>query len=319
MYSRLLLLSVCLALPASAQQDYERLFDEHYLPRTIDLLKRGEFRTVELACDAAFRRGQKNPQWQILRLRMLQAQGKLSEAQPEFAKLVEMYAEDLPFLIAMHDFYGDVGEKENAAEMLQKFNAAALKKPLKDRTAEELVALGTGAFLLGADPNKVLDEFYAAAKKKKPELIDSYLAAGNLALAKYDYARASQEFRAGLKQSAQDPDLRFGLAKAFYPSDREQAMANLDRVLSFQANHTGALTMKAEHLINSERWDGEKLLETAIEVDENHPSAWALKSVIATLRDNDPSASEVARERALQNVAKQPEVLHLMGRVLSRK
>lgn len=319
MHSRLLLLSVWLALPVFAQQDYERLFDEHYLPRTMDLLKRGEYRTVKLACDAAFRRGQKNPQWQIIRLRMLQAQGNLPEAQPEFAKLVDLYADDLPFLIAMEEFYREVGEKDKAAEMLQKFNAAALKKPLKDRTAEELVALGTGAFRLGADPNKVLDEFYAAAKKKKPELVDSYLAAGNLALAKYDYARASQEFRAGLKQSAQDPDLRFGLAKAFYPSDREQAMANLDRVLSFQANHTGALTMKAEHLINSERWEAERLLETAIEFDENHPAAWGLKSMIAILRDNDPEAADAARERALQNSAKQPEVLHLMGRVLSRK
>tara|TARA_R110002096_G_scaffold362892_4_gene556038 strand:+ start:3254 stop:5788 length:2535 start_codon:yes stop_codon:yes gene_type:complete len=319
MHFRLFLLSIGLALPVFAQQDYERLFDEHYLPRTVELLKRGEYRTVGLACDAAFRRGQKNPQWQVVRLRMLKAQGKLSDAQPEFAKLTEMYADDLPFLIAMHEFHLELGETEAAAGILKRFNAAALKKPLKDRTAEELVALGTGAFLLGADPNKVLDEFYAAAKKKKPELVDSYLAAGNLALAKYDYARASQEFRLGLKQSAQDPDLRFGLAKAFYPSDREQAMANLDRVLNYQANHTGALVMKAEHLINSERWEAEELLDTALLFNQNQPAAWALKSVIATLRDNDPNAAEDARQRALTNSAKRAEVSHLMGRVYSRR
>ncbi len=320
MHSRLLLLSVWLSLPVLAQEpDYERLFDEHYLPRTIELVKRGEYRTATMACEAAFRRGQKNPQWQVQRLRVLQAEGRLADAKEDLARLTDVYQEDLPFLIVAHEFYEELGLAKEAEETLAKFNAAALKKPLKDRTAEELVALGTGALRLGAEPKKVLDEFYAAAKRKKPELLDSYLAAGRLALAKYDYARASQEFRAGLKQAGQDPDLRFGLALAFLPSDREQAVANLDRVLSYNPKHTGALVTKAEHLVNSERWEAEGFLDRAILVNPAHPEAWALKSVIFTLRDNDPVAAAEAKEQALQILPQNPEVSHLIGRVFSRR
>ena len=314
-----LLLGLC-GLAAAQQPDYQKLFDDHYLPQITEILKRGEYRTAELACDEALRRGQTNPKWQTLRLTAIREQGRIKDVAKELPTLVDRHSEDLEFLVAAHDLYSSVGLREQAAEALTNFNEAALKKPLKDRTAEELVAMGKAAYALGADPNKVLDEFYAAAKKKDPKLVAAYLAAGDLALEKYDYSRASKEYKAGLKQSAQDPDLRFGLARSFFPGDREEAIANADRVLSLNAKHVGAKLMKVEHLINSERYEeAQPLLGSILIVNPNEPQALAFRSVIATVHENDPAAADAAREKALDANAKNPMVPHLIGRSLSRR
>ncbi|MEM7011224.1 MAG: tetratricopeptide repeat protein, partial [Verrucomicrobiota bacterium] len=300
--------------------DYEKLFDDHYLPQISEVLKRGEYRTTELACDEALRRGQQNPKWQTMRLTAIREQGRMKDVAKELPTLVDRHSEDLEFLVSAHDLYKSMGLHEQAAEALTNFNDAALKKPLKDRTAGELVAMGKAAYALGADPNKVLDEFYAAAKKKDPKLIDSYLAAGELALEKYDYARASKEFRAGLKQASQDPDLRFGLARSFFPSDRDEAISNAERVLTYNARHVGAKLMKVEHLLNSERYEeAQPLLSSILLINPNEPRALAFRSVIATLHENDSAAADEAREKALSQNAKNAIVPHLIGRCLSRR
>lgn len=305
---------------AAQSPDYQKLFDDHYLPQITEVLKRGDYRTTELACDEALRRGQVNPQWQVLRLTAIREQGRLKDVAKELPGLVDRNAENLEFLVAASDLFESLGLREQAAEALSNFNAAAMKKPLKDRTAGELVAMGRAAYALGADPNKVLDEFFAAAKKKDPKLIAAYLASGELALEKYDYSRASKEFRAGLKQAAQNPDLRFGLARAFMPGDREEAIANADKVLAYNPKHVGAQLLKVEHLVNSERFDeATAILASVLIVNPNEPEALAFRSVIATIHENDPAAAEKARAKALEANAENPLVPHLMGRVLSRK
>lgn len=314
-----LILGLC-GLATAQQPDYQKLFDDHYLPKITEILKRGEYRTAELACEEALRRGQANPAWQTLRLTAILEQGRFKDIGMELPGLVDRHADDLEFLVAAHDFYLSLGLRPQAAEALTNFNAAALKKPLKDRTASELVAMGKAAFALGASPNKVLDEFYAAAKKKDPKLIAAYLASGELALAKYDYSRAAKEFREGLKQAAQDPDLRFGLARAFFPGDREEAIANADKVLSYNPKHTGAQLLKIEHLVNSERYEEALPLLSMIQlVNPNEPRAWAFRSVIATVHENDPAAAEEAFDKALEANSDNPEVPHLIGRCLSRR
>jgi len=304
-----------------AQDDeYRRLADEHYLPQTKEWLKRGEYRQVEGVSAQFIERGQTNPQWQILRLRAMEALGRLDEVVEELPDLLEKHGEDLPFLAEAHRFYADFGEKEKAGEILQKVNSIALTKSLADRSAAELVALGQTAFAMGADPNKVMDQFYETAKKRTPELIDTYLAAGELALTKYDYARAAKEFRLGLKQAPQDPDLRYGLARALFPGDREEALVQIERTLYTNSRHVGALLLQTEHSLNSERYgEAEALVNLVNGIQESNPKAWAFRVVIDTLRDNNLTAAEASMERALRLRPENPEVPHLVGRCLSRR
>ena len=123
-----------------------------------------------------------------------------------------------------------------------------------------------------------------------------------------------------MKQAAQDPDLRFGLARAFFPGDRETAIAAADRALSVNPNHVEALLLKVEHLVNSENYGvAIELLDSIDLIQKANPIAWSFRSVIATLRDNDEEAAQAARIKALTVHERNPEVPHLIGRVLSRR
>ena len=156
----------------SQREEYARLFDEQYLPQAEKILKRGEYRTCQLACESAInRRGQQNPRWQLVRFAAIEAQGNLRELEEELPTLLAKHPNDLPFLVEVSRIYEKIGEAEKSREVLQQFNEAALIVPIKKRSAAELVAMGTAAFRLGADPNRVLDEFYSAAKKKSPEFL----------------------------------------------------------------------------------------------------------------------------------------------------
>lgn len=307
--------------PVSAQEpDYRKLADEHYLPQAAEMLQRGEYRQLESICKEFIRQGQTNPKWQIYRLQAVERQGRLAEVVEELPDLLEKHNENLPFLAEAHDWYADFGQEAEAKAVLDQVNKIALAKPLKDRSAEELVALGRTAYALGADPNRVMEQFYDSAKKREEGLVATYLAAGNLALKKYDYARAAKEFREGLKQAPQDPDLRFGLAKALFPSDREEALAQVERVLSFNESHVDALLMRAEHYLNSERYDeAQAIVELVEAIQENNPTAWSFQTVIYQLRDNNSAAANAAQAKALESRPENPLVPHLIGRCLSRR
>ena len=63
-----------------------------------------------------------------------------------------------------------------------------------------MVALGQAAVILGADPKLVLDNFYNPIKKSDPKLREVYIAIGNLALTKHDYALAGKSFQECLQK-----------------------------------------------------------------------------------------------------------------------
>ena len=72
------------------------------------------------------------------------------------------------------------------------------------RNPANLVALGRAALLLGADPRRVLENFFDRAKAADPSLRDTFLAMGQLAIDKGDDALAAKTFADGLKKFPED-------------------------------------------------------------------------------------------------------------------
>src|SRR5205085_963148 len=113
------------------------------------------------------------------------------------------------------------GELEEASNLLDDINSlGASRRWGYNRTPTDMVALGQAAVLLGADPKLVLDNFYNPIKKSNPDLREVYLAIGDLALQKHDFALAGKSFQEGLKKFPKDPDMLYGLAEALAPDDR---------------------------------------------------------------------------------------------------
>ncbi len=301
------------------QLDLEKIFEERNLGPVAELLARGDYDLVARIGEAAVGKGLKAPEWRLLRFKALIELGQINTALEESKTALVLFPDHFELLMLRHDLARMLGKADVAAEALTKLNEAARKKPAKDRTALEMVALGRAALVLKADAQKVITQYFKAAQGKDPKLEDAYLAEGHLALQKDDAKRAADVFRAGLKAHGETAALRYGLAQAFKNSDREKAVENLDKVLELNPHFHAAHLLRAELLIGGEKFvEAEAAVQQVLDLDEQHPLAWALRSVVAHLFQADEKKTNAAREEALRRWPKNPEVDNTIGRCLSR-
>ncbi len=175
------------------------------------------------------------------------------------------------------------------------------------------------ALLLGLDPKLVLDNFLNPALQVDPKLRDLYLAKGDLALSKHDYDIAARTYQEGLREIPDDPDLNYGLARSFEPSDRPAMIGAVEAALEVNPRHLPSLLLLAEHEIAGEDYAGaERILDQVRAVNPSHPDEWAFRAVIAHLR-NQPEVEREARSRALASRPGNPRVDYLIGKKLAEK
>ncbi|HEY5914455.1 MAG TPA: tetratricopeptide repeat protein [Verrucomicrobiae bacterium] len=187
------------------------------------------------------------------------------------------------------------------------------------RDPKDLIVYGRVALLDGMDPKLVLDRLYDRLKKSSPNLREVYLASGELALDKHDFALASRLYQEGLKGLPNDPDLHFGLAQAYAPGDQKSMLASLEKALELNPNHVGSLLLLTDHRIAAEDYPAANdLLDRVAKVNPWHPDAWAYRAVVAHLK-NELDAESGARETALRFWPTNPRVDYLVGKKLSEK
>ncbi len=309
------------------QADYRRYFDEDNLPKVREIFSRGNYDLVVQVCDYAVRRGQPSWEWRVLHFEALAHLGRYEEAAEEAKATAELFPDSLGAQLRCYEFFDTTGRGEEAAARLDAINAAARAVPRRERDALDLVHLGEAALVLGADPAKVLQQYFAPAKATKPKgqeippgLVEAHLASGRLALAKEDLKRAGEEFAAALKYAPNAPEALFGMARALLPSDREAGAGYLEKTLAEAPLHFGALLLQAESAINYERYEAAAEFLARVEsVNPRHPEAHAYRAILAELERNDHAAFRRERESALSVWRDNPAVDHLIGRVLSRK
>src|SRR6185295_5468037 len=118
----------------------------------------------------------------------------------------------------------------------------------------DLVVFGRAALQLNADPKDVLEKVFGTAQKAEPKLREIYLARGELALEKHDFALAAKAFEEGLKQLPDDPDLEAGRAQAYASGEREAAIKALNNALKTNPRHVPSLLQLADHRIDAEEY-----------------------------------------------------------------
>jgi tetratricopeptide (TPR) repeat protein len=215
---------------------------------------------------------------------------------------------------ARHNGHGARGEK-----WLKEIDELANRTPWRYTDADDLVALGRAALLLGADARDVLVGLFDRAKKNNPDHRAAYLASGELAFDKNDPQLAAEIFQAALKRFPNDPDVQFGLAKAFAGADPLRAAAALLKTLELNPRHISALLFQVERHIDSEQYAAAKeKLKQILKINPRQPDVWACRAIIAHLH-NDPRGEEVFRCLAQGHWGNNPRVEHLIGRKLSQK
>jgi tetratricopeptide (TPR) repeat protein len=321
-------LSVCgIAGAVMGQADYKRFYDEDNLPRVRQIFQQGGYDFVVQICDYSLSRGQPSWEWRTLRFQALEKIGRYDEAVDEAIATTNLFPDALGALLRAYELFARTGSDDEAAKMLAGINRAASSVPKRERTPRDYVELGQAALVLGADPGVVLEKYFGQAKAAKPKgksipdgLVDAFIAAGELALRKDDYARAASEFQEGLKLEPDNPDLLFGLARAFLPNDRETGERYLSKVIEAAPLHIEAMLLQAEAAINFELYNEARgILDLVEKVNPLEPRSAAYRAVLEELEFNDKAGFNRARGQALEVWSGNPEIDYLIGRVLSRK
>ena len=303
----LLLVVTCPKLVGAELEECRRLF------------RRGDYaRCIELADEALPSARPKHPWWR-LKIEALMRQGRYRAAKVALQAARKGDPTNVALCLLGHEVHRRNGEPEQASRRLQDINRLVGRAPRRYTDVENLVVLGRAALLMGADPRQVLELFYDRAKREAPDHRETYLATGELALRKHDDALAAEAFVEGIKRFPDDPDLHFGLARAFASGNASKAEAALQRTLDINDRHVPALLFRVDHLIDSERYDDAKdLLARILSINPWQPDAWSYRAVLARLA-GDRKHEITFRAMALRFWPGDPAVDHLIGRKLSQK
>lgn len=279
----------------------------------------GNYAAVIKQATSELRDAPTNTEWAMLLIQALLATGRYSEADTAMKNALAKDARSIRLRWLAREVALANGRTDEAARRVEEIRGAVRDNSWQYRAPADLVVFGRAALLLGADPKDVLEKVFATAQKADPKLRDVYLARGELALDKHDFALAAKVYEEGLKQLPTDPDLLYGRGRAYAGGEREVALASFQAVLKQNAKHVPTLLQLANHQIDAEAYDeAGVLLDTITEVNPIQPDAWAYRAVIAHLK-NDPVGERTARERALSSAPRNPRVDHLIGQKLSAK
>jgi tetratricopeptide (TPR) repeat protein len=278
----------------------------------------GKYAACLRACEGAGTDGYQREEWQILHARTLLTVGRYPEAELIVSNALVRSVNSLRLRVLGFDTANASGNPPRARRRLQEINELVNSRPWAYREAVDMVALGRAALLMGVDARAVLEKFYGTAQKAEPNLREAYLASGELALSKHDYAIAAKTYTEALKKFPGDADVLYGLARAYEPSVRGRMVESLESALEKNENHVPSLLLLADHLVDAEEYaEAEKNLARALKVNPWHPEVWACRAVLAHLR-NDAAGESEARKNALKFWSTNPGVDHLIGRKLSQ-
>ena len=282
-------------------------------------LNAGNYAHGARLCQQALDEKEPGETWRLLLAEAYLIQGRLTEAQAVLTAGLERYPSSLRMRWLGHDILQQSGQSQPAESLATEIIALCNSRPYAYRDPVSLVLLGKAALLRGADPRQVLEKLFDQAKRADPDCRDAWLASGELALTKHDFELAAKTYREGLARFPADPDFHCGLAKAYFPSDRQAMLKSAAEALRGNPHHLPSLLLLADHAIDGERYaTADELLDQVLAVNPEQSEAWAYRAVIRQLKNDAPGVDE-ARRQAFKNWPANPRVDHLIGLKLSQK
>lgn len=282
------------------------------------LYRSGKYAECLAACAAGIEENRWSEGWWLLKVRAELTVGAHADALKTYQAAQERHRFSLPLRWLGFEVLRANGRADEAKAALEALVAAGERSPGRLSEAAGRVAVGRAVLAGGGDARQVLETYYDKAKKDEPTSAEPYLAAGDLALAKHDYALAAEAFRDAVKRSPDDPDAHLGLARSF-DNDAEAASAALGKALGLNPRHVDSLLFRADNLIDREDYAAaEADLAAVLAVNPKHALAWAYRAVLAHLA-GDREAEANHRAAALSTWATDPAVDHLIGAKLSAK
>ena len=256
------------------------------------------------------------------RILLLKAQLEMGEY-PQAAESLAAARKAFPYSLELRWIGRDIarftGHPEQAAVLEDEILTQLREASWRYGDPASRLVLGRLLLKQGLEPKRVQEGTYNALKKQQPDYVPAWIAAGELALEKTDFALAAENFTQAAKLEPGNPDTHFGVARAYAPSDDKQATKALNAALAANPRHIPSLLMAADEKIDIEDYEGAELLLDLVEqINPQQPLSLAYRALLAHLR-NQPEKESRFRAAALATWPTNPEVDHLLGRKLSQK
>jgi len=283
-----------------------------------ELLGKGAYAEAAAEAEAGERGAPKDVEWPLLRAKALGESGQVDAVLTVIGEAVDRFPLDIRVRLAAYEALRRSPQTDAAHAQRLELERLARGREWAYRAPAERVALGKLALLIGGDPKRVLELFYDPVRKAHPDFRETYLASGELALEKSDFALAAKTFAAATKKFPEDAEVWFGLARAYAPSDFGATLEAVGKTLKLNPNHAGAWLLLADQHISAENYtEAEAAIAAALKTNPNHSAAHSYRAVLARLRE-DAQGERDARAAALKFWPQNPEVPHLIGRKLSQ-
>ncbi len=252
------------------------------------------------ACAKSEAEGNRNSEWSLLHAQTLLVVGQYPQAEAVVSNALSRATGNVRLRLLGVNTANASGNRDLARLRLREINELVGTRPWSYRDPTDLLALGQTALLLGADPKTVLERLFNPAQQADASLREAWLAKGQLALDKHDYALAAKIYGEALKKFPDDADMLNGLARAYQPNARSKMLELTETALEKNAQHVPSLLLLTDHLIDAEEYaEADKTLARALKVNPWQPDAWAYRAVLAHLRNDDPGETE-ARANGLK-------------------
>ncbi len=283
------------------------------------LFRTGEYAACVEATTKAITENSVNQEYRPLQIRAEMELGRYADAAKTLDAALRLFPVSIELRWLGRDVFRMNNQPQRVRQLEEEITQLVQQAPWRYGDAANRITVGRFLLAQGLDAKKVLDGTYSIVKKQQPTFVKAWTASGELALEKSDFALAAESYAQAAKLDPSDPDIHFGLARAFAPSDAPKADAAIKAALERNPNHIASLLFVIEDQVDSERYDdADGLLDHVAKVNPFHPKAAALRAVLAHLR-NQPEREKQQREAALKFWTTNPEVDHLIGRKLSQK
>lgn len=289
------------------------------ISQAVKLYKSGQYVECVRTTAEAIEDGQFSETWRIVKIEAELALGRYPDALETLEAALKRYRFSVRLRWLGREVYLYNAKPDTAIEVLDEIDQLFQQTRWRYRDPASLMVVGQYLLHRGADPKAVLDRIYDPVKKQHPNSLPSYIVSGELALEKHDFGLAAEMFQQAAKVDPTDPQVCYGLARAYRPSDSQESKKWLATALQSNRNHIDSLLLIVDGHIDSERYaDARQVLDRIGRINALHPLAWAYRAVLAHL-NNEPERESQCRQKALQAWPHNPEVDHLIGKKLSQK
>lgn len=282
-------------------------------------LRSGEYEAVIRGTNEGIEQRQFGEDWYLIKAEAESALGRYGSSWETVQAGLHRYNWSIRLRgigISAANFAGDSAKAKLLLAEIQDF---AGRMAWRYTDSDNLVMLGKISLAAGADARQVLETFFDRVLQHFPSHREALIASGELALAKHDLELAAELFGTAAKHYPDDAEIQFGLSRALAASEPDQSSIAWQAAMKANPRYVPAMLFRVENLVDQERYEQAGfLLEQISQVNPQHPLAGAYRSILASLT-NDPKGAILCRDAALTSWKENPEVDHLIGRMLSRK